>query len=429
YYMPFLDVALPQMPRLRALIFTASPSVHPQHMIGWSSIQRILSLPLPNLAQLAFDLHWIASELLPGEELALHEASIALRSFQYTPYRELTDLRGAEAQPYEARAVKLIAERSRDVLERLALPMHSAPLDLLCSGPIWPNLRELRLKGEYRAVENRFGAPVPYVLAFANMPRLRVLALELAQPEGVDPQPLWPANHPAATWPWPDLTELAVSCPQVDDRIYRELPRTLRSLSLQYSPHYTDYVWMCGAGYSPDVAWQWPLLNASEMLRVLRQCRLPALRHLSLEYLYGDGDGDGEGELLNYIARAFPGLTSLELLRCHRRVDGDNVREVQDPLERICRPLQSLDHLRALSLHLDLVQTPSPFRPAAFTHPYDNEDLRSFYTTQHEVADRMAVVLGPELEEIKLWRPHSDRIYDWRCYEVVRSSDFGTYVR
>ncbi|KAJ8475196.1 hypothetical protein ONZ51_g6709 [Trametes cubensis] len=239
---------------------------------------------------------------------------------------------------------------------------------------------------------------------------------------------MWPAGYPAATWPWPDLIELTLSCPQAKDRIYRELPNSLRSLSLQYTPHYMDYAWTRATGHSSNAHWQWPLLTTSDMLCILRQCRLPALRHLALEYL----EGDSEEQLLKYIALAFPQLTSLKLRRCHWVVDGGDNRERQDPwavAERICQPISSLRHLRSLAMHLDLEETPYPFSPYQFEQPYDDEDLGSFYNTLHEVADRMALVFGPELEEIKLWRPHDYDIYEWKCYEVVRSSDFGTFVR
>ncbi|KAH9886210.1 hypothetical protein C8Q73DRAFT_715761 [Cubamyces lactineus] len=430
YPTPYLEVVLAQMPRLRTLIFTAYQRSKPQRMIPWSSIQRTLSLRHPSLEGLVFDLHWLALELLRSEDFVLDEASLALRAFHYTPHKgwALVQQREPTPRPSEARAVELLVERNRPTLERLVLPMYTTPLDQMCSGPIWPNLRELRLRGEYRAVLDSAGFPIPYILAFANMPRLRVLELKLAQPEGLEPKPIWPAGYPAATsWPWPDLTELSVTCPRVDDQIYAHLPSTMRSLTLQYTPHYTDYVWMLAARGSLDGRWQWPLLTASEMLGILRQCRFSALRYLALEYL----DDDDEEELLSYVAQAFPQLTSLEVLRCHRTVNVDDSEEWQDPcafVERICRPIVSL-HLRTLALHLDLAETPIPLSPAEFDAPYNDDQLGSFYNVLHQVADRVALIFRPELEEIKLWRPDDYYIYEWRCYEVVRSRDFGTYTR
>ncbi|KAI8989633.1 hypothetical protein BD414DRAFT_312139 [Trametes punicea] len=245
------------------------------------------------------------------------------------------------------------------------------------------------------------------------MPKLRVLELKLGQPEDVAPQPFWPPGYPASS-PCPELCDLTLSCPQVDDQVYRSLPHTLTRLALRYTRWKRGY-------YQPLPArWQWPLLKSSELLQALRQCDLHSLGHLEVEYRVDEL----EDELLGYVCAAFPALTSLRLFRSRQSESQDDDVPC-DIVDRIIRHLSYLVHLRSLDLSLDLPGTPRAelhLFPGPFPGPrYPKWSLERFKERLGSIADLLARTLGPELTTIKLWRPQHTVAFAWLVYEVVRN--------
>ncbi|KAI0329975.1 hypothetical protein GY45DRAFT_1278586 [Cubamyces sp. BRFM 1775] len=424
YSTEYLSIALGSMPQLHTVTFCLAADY--DHGLPWSVLIGICSLPkLQNVT--ITNLHLVPT-LLPDETLAIETPISRLISFHHTlsDYRHHRD----RQYPSEERALELLLGASRDTLERLTLPMDCAPLVWVCNQLPWPRLRELRLRGELRTIGI---PPFPLISMFSNMPGLRVLELKLAQPEGRDPQAFWPPSHRAISWPWPELDELTLSCPQVHDRVYAALPSSLRSLTLRYTPHYRNYTAKRVYHITPAARWQWPLLSSSDMLQILRQCRLPDLRHLSLEY----HESDADDELLQYIASTYPALRCLRLFCCRRDEAEEPLGDPVIIVEHIANQLAPMQHLTRLDLQLDLPGMPKPttsvamMRSGAFERiGHKVATLNAWHKTQQAMVDRLLSVLSPTLSTIKLWTPASFTVHDWAVYEVVRAGDeLHTHMR
>ncbi|OJT09985.1 hypothetical protein TRAPUB_13531 [Trametes pubescens] len=257
--------------------------------------------------------------------------------------------------------------------------METAPLRAICTTFDWPNLRELRLRGEHRTVGD---PPLPIVTMFAHMPRLRILELKLAHPVGAPLQPIWPIGYRIA-FPWPELQDLTLSYPIEDDQIYVNLPATLRTLTLQCFPHRTTkYHHVRGDGGLPRP------LRSSDVLRILRHCHLPLLRGLELEYREDDGDD----ELLRHLGAAFPALGQLKVRRFRRA--GADYADVQ--VEHITRMLGvHLPRLSELALCLDSVKPPGEAARQRLGILYHTQaDLQTYQKALDEAADVVARGLG-----------------------------------
>ncbi|KAH9885234.1 hypothetical protein C8Q73DRAFT_305545 [Cubamyces lactineus] len=424
YSSEYLNMALSSMPQLHTVTFCLENNFN--HGLPWSVLQGICSLPkLQNVT--ITNLHLVPT-LLPDETLTIECPISRLISFHHT----LSDYRPRRDRQYpsEERALELLLSASRDTLERLTLSMDCAPLVWMCNQPPWPRLRELRLRGELRTIGD---PPFPLIAMFSNMPGLRVLELKLAQPEGRAPQAFWPPSHRAISWPWPELHELTLSCPQVHDNLYAALPSSLRSLTLRYTPHYCNYMAKFAFHITPAARWQWPLLSSSDILQILRQCRLPDLRHLSLEYREDDADD----ELLQYIVRTYPALRCLRLFRCRRDEAEEPSGEPLVIVEHIAKQLAPMQHLTRLDLQLDLPGTPKPTTSAVILrggvlgrigHKVDT--LNAWHKTQQAMVDRLLSVLSPTLSTVKLWTPASFTAFDWAVYEIVRAGEeLHTHMR
>ncbi|KAL1936969.1 hypothetical protein VTO73DRAFT_2826 [Trametes versicolor] len=392
YSTPFLATALESMPRLHTLSFNLR--WQPIHGIPWSVMQMVLALP--TLRNLAINGHRIAPSLLPEEELVLDHCT-PLTSFQHT----MSDYRWWREQNYpdERQALLLVLNRTHTTLETLALVAELSPLHEIFTTLEWPNLCELRLRGECKTI----GDPsIPFITLFANMPRLRHIELKLAQPKGVDPQPFWPPGLHIVEWPWPNLRHLTLSCPLVDDQIYGALPSTLESLALRYTPHKLRHV-----REFTDVHYQWPLVRSSEMLQILRRCRCPRLTSLELEYR----EDEANAELMQHIGASYPALISFKLLRY--RADDDAEAGPLDPLLRMVGAHPRLQHI---CLHVD-----HPDTTASFYHPtgyrfeivYHTTRLESYLALTQSLADSLANASGPSLKNITLWAPYFYFPFPW----------------
>lgn len=222
----------------------------------------------------------------------------------------------------EAALLKILVPKLHRSVQELVLPVENVPL-LRLSRKDWPCLRELSL---YGGLEKPL--TTPYISIFGRMPKLRILNLRLACPLGYDPQPVWPRGLPMV-FPWPELGSLTVTNPHVDDQLWEHLPPDMQFLGIQCYPR----LWQVQNGalctkHTPEgqLKWHSPVPSASGVLRLLRFCRTPRLRHLQIEYR---ADGSEEALLLHLVS-AFPCLEILEICR-YRAVDPPGLALVRNP--------------------------------------------------------------------------------------------------
>ncbi|EIW53570.1 uncharacterized protein TRAVEDRAFT_99591, partial [Trametes versicolor FP-101664 SS1] len=295
---PTLRNALSHMPKLHSI--TLGLEYRTVHGIPWPVLQFILSLP--QLREFSVRFHHFAPKT-PQEDVHL-ACPAPLTSFEHIlndrrPHNTLYDPGDGEEH-----AISVVLSGVHKTMERLVLTTEIAPLRAICTTLDWPNLRELRLRGEPRTVGD---PPLPIIALFAHMSRLRILDLKLSEPAESPPTPLWPLRY-KSTFPWPELQELTVSFPVNKDRIYANLPATLRTLTLQCFPHVTSKYRQYGAeGVSGPI-------QSSSLLQILRRCKLPLLSSLELEYREDDEDD----ELLYHLGAAFPALRKLKVRRYRR---------------------------------------------------------------------------------------------------------------
>lgn len=205
---PTLRNALSSMPGLHSI--TLSIEHRTVHGIPWPILHFILSLP--QLREFSLRFHHLAPKT-PPKHIRLHHPA-PLTSFQHILHDHPSQTTFYDAGNGEESALFVILDGVHKTMERLALTTEIAPLHAICTTFDWPNLRELRLRGERRTVGN---PPLPIIAMFANMPRLRVLELKLAHPTGAPLQPIWPIGY-RTTFPWPELQDLTLSLLRVAGR-------------------------------------------------------------------------------------------------------------------------------------------------------------------------------------------------------------------
>ncbi|TBU54761.1 hypothetical protein BD310DRAFT_827387 [Dichomitus squalens] len=314
---PWFEHVLQHMPALRTL------SLHMRrkliHGVSWSTLKTILSLP--HIDGLVLSGPIFCPAQLPSDNFHLESCS-SLTSFRYEVWesRNVYPLGSAEGQ-----ALSTVLSWLHNSLETLVLPSEPAPL-LAMSAWEWPNLRELRLRGAQWTYPTS-----PCTILFSNMPRLRILVLELTLPHsdqlwrnkepiagGASAQMLSPPELTASSsFPWPELQHMALSHPRVGDGLYDCLPLSVHTLTLSCCPRQFQRHWLEHSFRQYDYA----TLTSSEMFSVLRRSRLPNLTELELEY---DADA-GERDMLRYLAVAFPRLRRLTLIRYRLEGESDDV--------------------------------------------------------------------------------------------------------
>ncbi|KAL1939457.1 hypothetical protein VTO73DRAFT_10013 [Trametes versicolor] len=408
---PTLRNALSNMPALRSI--TLGIEHRTVHGIPWPILQFILSLP--QLREFSLRFHHLAPKT-PLKHIRLpHPAP--LTSFQFILHDHPPQSSFYDAGNGEESALYIILGGVHKTMERLALNTETAPLRAISTTFDWPNLRELRFRGERRTVGD---PPMPFVAIFANMPRLRVLELKLAQPAGAPPQPIWPIGY-RTTSHWPELQELTLSYPVEDDQIYVNLPASLRTLTLQCFPHRTTkYNYVRGEGGLL------PPLLSSDVLRILRHCDLPLLHGLELEYREDNGDD----ELLRHLGVAFPTLRQLKVRR-YRRAGADYA---DVPVEHIARTIGTrLVRLSELALCLDNVKPPGEAARQKLGLLYHTQvDLEKCQQALDEAADVVARGLGPAaIEAFELLHPpmFPEVEAHWITYRVERGQKPPRAVR
>ncbi len=192
-------------------------------------------------------------------------------------------------------------------LETLWLPADSAPIRTI-SQLDWPRLRELRLFG------GRWTDPAtPIISLFGHLSHLRLLVLELSEPQGVDARAVWPRGV-AAVYPWPELRCLTLSHPSTDDSVYSHLPRTLERLALRQWEHGCMRAWLARRYDGSRLRPVFPLIEAEALACILHQVDAPELRGLEIEYRADDS----EANLWREVVARFPHLVLLEIHRYHK---------------------------------------------------------------------------------------------------------------
>ncbi|KAI0643920.1 hypothetical protein C8Q79DRAFT_914327 [Trametes meyenii] len=304
---PFLENALQSMPRLSSVTFHLDTDGI--HGLPWPVIAAVLSVPC--LQEFRITAFLLCPKTLSTETISLHHP-IPLTRLTY----QLYDTRlGSRSWPTEKQALASILANTCTTLEKLTIPTEAAPFKYLSSAR-FPALRELHLRGDYRTTGS---PPLSYVQVFANMPRLRYLDLRLGQVFDDPVPPLWPPGLDVP-FPWPELEHITISHPVVNDRIYANLPPSLRSLTLRSFPHFATSVWMYGLNNSSGDRWSnFELLPASQMELIVRKLRLPSLEGLEIEY---QEDG-AEDDLLQYITSTFQTMTTITIRRARREDSPD----------------------------------------------------------------------------------------------------------
>ncbi|KAI0768233.1 hypothetical protein BD413DRAFT_440062, partial [Trametes elegans] len=306
YDSDFVGTALRAMPSLRSVSLEAFSDV--EHGIPWPVLEAILTVP--PLKAFSCKYHNLSPAAFHRPGAAFAGISQALTRFEFT----LRDFRRSPRmyQP-ERSTLDFVLQECHERLEVLTIPVECAPFQTIC-GLDWPALREFRLRGMIRL---GYEPADPFVIAFACMPRLRVLELRLALSPGVRPKALWPAGVDV-TYPWPELQELVVSFPEPQDLLWRRLPSTLRSLTLIYSPHSCMERWDME---NRRVMWYWICSKPADLLQILQACSIPALDRLGLEYhSYSDEDA-----LLSYVGTAYSQLTALKVFRYQYSLEAPRV--------------------------------------------------------------------------------------------------------
>ncbi|KAI0768235.1 hypothetical protein BD413DRAFT_614568 [Trametes elegans] len=395
------------MPSLRSVSLEAFSDV--EHGIPWPVLEAILTVP--HLEAFSCRYHNLSPAAFHRPGAAFAGISQALTRFEFT----LTDYRRPPRmyQP-ERSTLDFVLQECHERLEVLTIPAECAPFHTMCDLD-WPALRELRLRG---VIEPGNEPADPFVVAFACMPRLRVLELRLALPPTATPKPLWPAGV-EVTYPWPELQELVVSFPEPDDLLWHRLPSGLRSLTLTYFPHLSTHLW---AMENHRVDWHWPPTKPADLLRILQACSIPALDRLGLEY-HADDDEDA---LLSYVGTAYSQLTALKVFRYQIPLGTHRV-----DIANLVRPLRSLTCLTTLQLHLDLPET--GYITAEFMRYIAREYMMAgenpavlFDRALNEAANLLARHVGPSVEVVKLpRRDGGESNYEWVAYKVVRDTEGG----
>ncbi|KAJ8461923.1 hypothetical protein ONZ51_g11230 [Trametes cubensis] len=388
-----LGSALRAMPKLRSVTVWCGEDT--DHGLPWHVLQVILTLP--HLHDFSCHHYRFSPTADPSDGLVL-DAPLPLTSFRYklNAYRPVP-----RAHDPEKDALSVFLKACHAALEVLWLPTESTPFHTMLSLE-WPSLRELRLRGEFTWDGD------PLVFALRNMPKLRLLKLDFALLRDT-PRPIWPENH-TASYSWPELIDLQVSFPCIDDQLYAHLTPTLRRLSLRFFPHRIIDSWCTQWKRN----WRFPSPSAEQLRDILRHCCCPDLKHLEVKY-HQDGY---EQHLIKDIASLFPSLKSLKILRYCQEGAADL------DMEKFGRLLRPLTALRELSLHLDLEITPYPVEDVAFgMYMFPHGSAQELEEALRKIADVLARNLPSSVGVIKFLQPWMTEDYKWTVYNIIRGEN------
>ncbi|KAI8976426.1 hypothetical protein BD414DRAFT_446604 [Trametes punicea] len=325
---------LAAMPRLETIILRSLWS----NGMPWDAIATLLSTP--RLRHFSLKINPSRQSPFPGDSAIFTAAP--LESFEYT----VDDYR-YQPRVYigETSLLNFVLPRISSSLKCLRIPLDVAPLSALASSH-WPALQELSLRGDHPGN----GIPVvPMSAVISNMPNLKSLSLLRAQRDNSHRQVLWPHTS-TDIFPCKSLQSLTISYPDPSDRLFLELPCTLRQLSVRCWPRHYIHQHRHERKTMDRLGWRSPILTSSEVLVILERARSAWIEELEIEYQEDDDDP----QLLRRLPILFPGLLSLTVCR-YRRAMATEV-----PIDDIARSLSRNLRLDTLWLHLDLPNSPHP---------------------------------------------------------------------
>ena len=307
------------MPSLRSIAVLTRKQV--VHGLSFGTVKMILSIP--QVREVSITGLLLSPSKLPDDDYYLDSFS-PITSFHYEVFsNRFAAMKTRQNYPFpsEKELLHLVLGRIHTSLQKLVLSVEPAPL-LAMSQWDWPHLRELRLRGERLS-----HPPVPYLTLLSTMPDLRTLALDLTlvSEECKHAKPLWPPGS-RMPFPCPNLSHLSVTHPHTADELYRHLRSSIHILSLCCRPHKSEKEWFGRRLIYSTHVYEYPVLAAADMLRILQNCQLPQLTRLEIEY---DAE-EAELDLLRSLATMFPQLVWLQLHRYGPvRADGRDVRSVR----------------------------------------------------------------------------------------------------
>ncbi|KAI0365484.1 hypothetical protein BV20DRAFT_730002 [Pilatotrama ljubarskyi] len=387
---------LRSMPRLYRI------DVHDDGDLGvpWSVLDILLSTPTLRVFEAP------ARRLLSKYERSLaapHFCPAPISSFHYAPDFLRYHTRSSTS---EVDVLALLVAHLSVSLQTIVVPSESTPFALM-NYYEWPQLRELYIQGD---PERAWMCRTPLVSVLSRMPRLRVLSLKFAHRTDQSPRAIWPPDHIMSALPWPDLESLTISWPSTEDRVFQNLPTTLRHLSLRSWPRLYNARVQPRTSPLYHLPWVRSAPSSTDLLAVLRLCpKGIALQRLHLEY-YARGVMD-DAELLRYVPTVFPHLRSLHIHRYSGAVGASAAT-----VEEISAMMSRLQHLRVVRLYLDC-----KYR----SYNRGVRGLRMTFGTHidSEFLKAAAVTLlrdpGPSLDSLYLL--HTASV--WAVYHLVRDND------
>ncbi|KAL1949928.1 hypothetical protein VTO73DRAFT_8809 [Trametes versicolor] len=389
--------ALRRMPLLSKI--SISTSVRIYHGLPWPCVQAILAVP--QLQELRISQYLLCTlGATRAQELDMDVAP--LTSFTYWLDISRGDPR---SHPAEREALGILLPKLSRTLQKLELPIESLPQEIV-RYTRWPHLRHLSVYGEASPQPKD-----PYIVILGNMPQLRSLALTFTIKHEMSTPVIWPSGL-TMECPWPDLENLTIMHPHLEDQIYRRLPSTLNRLLLCSPLYHYDFIW--GRGGVISERWlQGPLLTASQTLRLLSRCQTPDLTELAIEF----HEDNEEFELLDFLPHAFPRLTSLTANIYRSPKDHAKI-----PVAKIARALTPLCRLETLRMYPGFrpASAPQPFIPIPHFGPFrENREVVRLDRVRDRAAQTIANTLGPSLRTIFLLHPSQPPSFYWMEYHVV----------
>ncbi|KAL1673251.1 hypothetical protein EV122DRAFT_283163 [Schizophyllum commune] len=288
-------------------------------------------------------------------------------------------------------------------------------------------------------LEMRTHAYVHFGTMLMTAPRLRVLRILCRCHRGQRPHCIaWPADEPPppAGTAIPELEELDIRNPAFDEGLLRQLPSSLRNLSLMAYPHILHNTLPLAYYLLAETRPIRGIRTAEELIDILEARPMPELRQLRLSFrLHADMI------LFERIATLFPLLEELEI----RAEIGPGCLWTPDELIDFARTLAPLARLRVLKVStFNKVLTEPPeddedWSICCIGEPDEGEDPEEFMEMRmREVrfhrwmnglrADDIVRAFGPLRDVSEFWLPTTVRTdlrrwrRVWQVYRIAREN-------
>ncbi len=288
--------------------------------VPWPFLKACFARPHITSITIGEDADFLEVPPFPEDEIAsisirITEFSYVMPSFRRYRHGELRRRCVLEETLLnESRCLSAILLQLNGTVERIALPMETAPLQAMAEVP-WPQLQELTLQGTY--ADTAHALLVPAFLR--QVPYLRKLRILARRPSDVLRAPTLGCaasrttsaasdSDPSPSTVLTGLRSLTIADPDPEDDIFSLRFPHLTHLSLRdWHRYYTHLAYR--KRHQPPA--QRSILTSTECLSILKRMGMPSIRTLELVYVADDT----EDELLSYICGSFPGLSQLELHR------------------------------------------------------------------------------------------------------------------